>query len=192
MSLLNTYFLLQRFSRNSKGKCSPFEVGALCLTMALIPQGVVTIQSVKIDEFMLTCEDKLDDKRRHVSTSISSERPSGLRQSELRRWHCCWPLCASLCLSEALCASLGLWELALTGNLTGNSMASSSSVGSIQKMVGLYKGSHEAAEELQEAKKGSPVACSFHAQTLWASLCTYVCMYICTYLCTRKQGDLQH
>ena len=49
-----------------------------------------------------------------------------------------WPLCASLCLSEALCASLGLWELALTGNLTGNSMTSSSSVGSIQKMVGLY------------------------------------------------------
>ena len=137
---------------------------------------------------MLTCEDKLDDKRRHVSTSISSERPSGLRQSELRRW----PLCASLCLSEALCASLGLWELALTGNLTGNSMTSSSSVGSIQKMVGLYICSQEAPEELQEAKKGSQVACSFHAQTLWASLCTYVCMYICTYLCTRKQGDLQH
>ena len=58
----------------------------------------------KTNKFMLTCEDKLDDKRRHVSTSISSERPSGLRQSERRRW----PLCASLCLSEALCASLGL------------------------------------------------------------------------------------
>ena len=110
MSLLKTAYVLQSFFRNSKGKCSPFEVGVLCLTMALIPQGVVTIQNVKFHAFMLTSEDKLDDKRRHVSTSISSERPSGLRQSERRRW----PLCASLCLSEALWACLGLsgplWE----------------------------------------------------------------------------------
>ena len=139
---------------------------------------------------MLTCEDKLDDKRRRVSTSISSEKPSGLRQSELRRWHCCWPLCASLCLSElsgSLRVSGPLWEIALTGNLTGNSMTSSSSVESTQKMVGLYICSQEAPEELQEAKKGSQVACSFHAQTLWAFFCTYVCMHICTYLCTRNK-----
>jgi len=44
-----------------------------------------------------------------------------------------------------------------------------------------------APEELQEAKKGSQVACSFHAQTLWASLCTYVCMYICTYTSLYKE-----
>ena len=30
---------------------------------------------------MLTCEDELEDKRRHVSTSISSERPSGPQEA---------------------------------------------------------------------------------------------------------------
>ena len=50
MSLLNTAYC-KGFFRNSKGKCSPFEVGALCLTMALIPQGVVTIESVKFHQF---------------------------------------------------------------------------------------------------------------------------------------------
>ena len=84
MSLLKTAYC-KRFFRNSKGKYSPFEVGALCLTMALIPQGVVTIQSVKFHEFMLTCEDKLDDKRRHVSIWISSERPSG--PQEASQWN---------------------------------------------------------------------------------------------------------
>ena len=77
MSLLKTAYVLQSFFRNSKGKCSPFEVGVLCLTMALIPQGVVTIQNVNFHAFMLTCEDELEDKCRHVSTSISSEIPSG-------------------------------------------------------------------------------------------------------------------
>ena len=72
MSLLKTAYY-KRFFRNSKAKCSPFEVGVLCLTMALIPQRV-----------MLTCEDDLEDKRRHVSTSISSERPSGPQR--LHKW----------------------------------------------------------------------------------------------------------
>ena len=75
LSLLKTAYC-KHLRRNSKGKCSPFEVGVLCLTMALIPQRVVTIQNVNCHAFMLTCEDELEDKRRHVSTSISSERPS--------------------------------------------------------------------------------------------------------------------
>ena len=80
MSLLKTAYY-KRFFRNSKAKCSPFEVGVLCLTMALIPQRVVTIQNVNCHAFMLTCEDELEDKRRHVSTSISSERPSGPQEA---------------------------------------------------------------------------------------------------------------
>ena len=80
MSLLKTAYC-KHLRRNSKGKCSPFEVGVLCLTMALIPQGVVTIQNVNFHAFMLTCEDELEDKRRHVSTSISSERPSGPQEA---------------------------------------------------------------------------------------------------------------
>ena len=83
MSLLKIAYC-KRFFRNSKGKCSPFEVGVLCLTMALIPQRVVTIQNVNCHAFMLTCEDELEDKRRHVSTSISSERPSGPQR--LHKW----------------------------------------------------------------------------------------------------------
>ena len=50
MSLLKTAYC-KRFFRNSKGKCSPFEVGVLCLTME-IPQGVVTIQNVNSHAFM--------------------------------------------------------------------------------------------------------------------------------------------
>ena len=80
MSLLKIAYY-KRFFRNSKAKCSPFEVGVLCLTMALIPQRVVTIQNVNCHAFMLTCEDELEDKRRHVSTSISSERPSGPQEA---------------------------------------------------------------------------------------------------------------
>ena len=139
---------------------------------------------------MLTCEDKLDDKRRRVSTSISSEKPSGLRQSELRRWHCCWPLCASLCRSElsgSLRVSGPLWEIALTGNLTGNSMTSSSSVESTQKMVGLYICSQEAPEELQEAKKGSQVACSFPAYIDSLGLSLYICVYVHMYVSLYKK-----
>ncbi len=52
----------------------------------------------------------------------------------------------------------------------------------IHTCIHTYICSQEAPEELQEAKKGSQVACSFHPQTLWASLCTYVCMYIHMYI----------
>ena len=55
MSLLNTAYC-KGFFRNSEGKCSPFEVGALCLTMALIPLGVVTIQNVLFHAFTYICE----------------------------------------------------------------------------------------------------------------------------------------
>ena len=54
--------------------------------MALIPQVVVTIKNVKFEGSVLTCEDKLDDdKTRYVSTSISSERPSG--PQEASQWN---------------------------------------------------------------------------------------------------------
>ena len=55
MSLLKTAYC-KHLRRNSKGKCSPFEVGVLCLTMALIPLGVVTIQNVLFHAFTYICE----------------------------------------------------------------------------------------------------------------------------------------
>ena len=87
MSLLKTAYVLQSFFRNSKGKCSPFEVGVLCLTMALIPQGVVTIQNTNSHAFMLTCEGKPEDKRRQVTTSIRSNRPFGPQEQGAAQWN---------------------------------------------------------------------------------------------------------
>ena len=55
--------------------------------MALIPQGVVTIQNVNSHAFMLTCEGKPEDKRRQVTTSIRSERPSGPQEQGAAQWN---------------------------------------------------------------------------------------------------------
>ena len=69
MSLLKTAYC-KHLRRNSKGKCSPFEVGVLCLTMALIPLGVVTIQNVIFHAFTYIC--KLETSVPQVASQVAT------------------------------------------------------------------------------------------------------------------------
>ena len=97
-------------------------------------------------------------------------------QSELRpgSWLAGWRN-----YDQGTCHALGLWELALTGNLTGNSMTSSSSVGKGEPVHTIH--TYASKRHLKSPRRPRKAPKWLVLSTLRLSGPLFVHMCVCTY-----------
>ena len=89
---------------------------------------------------------------------------------------------------QGTCHALGLWELALTGNLTGNSMTSSSSVGKGEPVHTIHTYASKRHLKSPRRPRKAPKWLVLSTLRLSGPLFVHMCvhMYICTYVHTYR------